>query len=233
MVPTLRVRGGPRGPHNSITTDFSFRWNLQLWAAQGYVIGCVNFHGSSGFGQAFADSITGDLGTKPMIDILKATDWFEERPWIDKNRMAAAGASYGGFMMAWLNGHTDRFKAMVCHAGVYSYHNQMASDVIRAREGALVAFPWNDLNRVDRQSAQRYAAHFKTPTLVLHGEKDFRVPVTHGLEYYNPLKMKGVAARLVYFPDENHWITKPQNARLWHREVFAWLDRYIGHGATH
>lgn len=220
------------GPHVGVTSAFSFRWNEQLWAAQGYVVGVVNFHGSSGFGKEFADSITGDLGTKPGIDVLKATDWFEKQPWIDKDRMACAGASFGGYMMAWLNGHTDRFKAMVCHAGVYSYHSQMASDVVYSRERALGAFPWNDLAKVDKQSAQRYAKNFKTPTLVLHGEKDYRVPVTHGLEYFMTLKLKGVPARLVYFPDENHWILKPRNSRLWHREVFSWLEKHIGKGPT-
>jgi dipeptidyl aminopeptidase/acylaminoacyl peptidase len=219
------------GPHNAITSDFSFRWNPQLWAAQGWVVAVVNFHGSSGFGQAFTDSITGDLGTKPMTDIMKATDWFEQQRWIDKNRMAAAGGSYGGYMMAWLNGHTDRFKALVCHAGVYNWHSMLASDLVKGRERSLGAPPWGNLDKIDRQSAQRFAADFKTPTLVLHGEKDFRVPVTQGLEFYNTLRQKGVPTRLVYFPDENHWVLKPQNSRLWHKEVFAWLTKYIGRGA--
>jgi dipeptidyl aminopeptidase/acylaminoacyl peptidase len=220
------------GPHNGVTTDFHFRWNAQLWAAQGWVVAQVNFHGSSGFGQAFTDSITGDYGSKPLTDILKATDWFEKQPWIDKERMAAAGASYGGYMMAYMNGHTDRFKAMVCHAGVYSYGGQMASDIVVSRRRALGGFPWEDYARNDKQSANRYAQNFKTPTLVIHGEKDFRVPVTHGLEYYNTLKMRGVPARLIYFPDENHWVLKPQNSVLWHKEVFAWIEKYIGKGPT-
>jgi dipeptidyl aminopeptidase/acylaminoacyl peptidase len=228
--PLVQVVHG--GPHNGIMSDFSFRWNLQLWAAQGYVIGCVNFHGSSGFGQQFTDSITGDLGNKPLTDILQSTAWFAKQPWIDKDRMAAAGGSYGGYMMAWLNGHTDRFKAMVCHAGVYDWHAMMASDIVRARERALGAPPWEGYDKVDKQSAQRFAANFKTPTLVLHGEKDYRVPVTQGLAYYNTLKQKGVPARLVYFPDENHWVLKPQNALVWHREVFAWLEKYIGKGPS-
>ncbi len=218
------------GPHGAITNDFSFRWNPQVWAAQGWVVAAVNFHGSSGFGQRFTDSITGDLGTKPMADILKATDWLEKQPGIDKSRMAAAGGSYGGYMMAWLNGHTDRFKAMVCHAGVYNWHSMMASDFIKGRERALGAPPWGNMERIDRQSAQRFAANFKTPTLVIHGERDYRVPVTQGFEYYNTLRQKGVPTRLVYFPDENHWVLKPQNSLLWHREVFAWLGKYIGHG---
>ena len=228
--PLIQVVHG--GPHNGITTDFSYRWNPQLWAGRGYVVGIVNFHGSSGFGQKFTDSITGDYGTKPLEDILKATDWFEAQPWIDKTRMAAAGGSYGGYMVAYMNGHTDRFKAYICHAGVYSYHSQMASDSIRGRERALGAFPWKDMEKIDKQSAQRYAGNFKTPTLVLHGEKDYRVPVTQGFEYYNTLKQKGVPTRLVYFPDENHWVLKPQNSLVWHREVFAWLDKYIGRGPT-
>jgi dipeptidyl aminopeptidase/acylaminoacyl peptidase len=220
------------GPHNGIMSEFSFRWNPHLWAARGYVVAVVNFHGSSGFGQKYADSITGDYATKPMTDILKATEWFEPQPWIDKTRMAAAGGSYGGYMVAYLNGHTDKFKAYVCHAGVYTYHGQMASDVVKGRERSLGAFPWADLEKVDQQTAQRFAKNFKTPTIVLHGEKDYRVPITQGLEHYNTLRQKGVPTRLVYFPDENHWILKPQNSKLWHKEVFAWLDRYIGTGPT-
>jgi dipeptidyl aminopeptidase/acylaminoacyl peptidase len=228
--PLLMIIHG--GPHNGITTDFHFRWNLQLFASKGYVVACPNFHGSSGFGQKFTDSITGDMATKPFIDVMKATDYMEALPYIDKNRTAAAGASYGGFMMAWINGHTDRYKAMVCHAGVYNWHSMMASDVVRSRERPLGALPWGDLKQIDKQSPQRFAANFKTPTLVMHGEKDYRVPVTQGFEYYNTLRIKGVPTRLVYFPDENHWIMKPQNSRLWHREFFAWIEKYIGSGPT-
>ncbi len=228
--PLLMVVHG--GPHNAIPNDFHFRWNLQLFAAQGYVVACPNFHGSSGFGQKFTDSITGDMATMPFIDVMKATDYMERLSYIDKNRMAAAGASYGGYMMSWLNGHTDRFKAMVCHAGVYNWHSMMASDVVRGRERPLGAKSWGDLNQIDKQSPQRFAANFKTPTLVIHGEKDFRVPVTQGLEYYNTLRQKGVPARLLYFPDENHWVLKPRNSRLWMSEVVAWLDKYVGHGPT-
>jgi dipeptidyl aminopeptidase/acylaminoacyl peptidase len=220
------------GPHNAMHNDWSFRWNPQVWAARGWVVSIVNFHGSSSFGQQFTDSITGDLGTKPMIDIMKSTDWFEQQPWIDKDRIAAAGASYGGYMMAWLNGHTDRYKAMVCHAGVYNWHSMLASDILRGRERTLGAPPWGDLTQIDKQSPQRFAKNFKTPTLVTHGEQDFRVPVTQGLEYYNTLRQKGVPTRLVYFPDENHWVLKPHNSLLWHRETFAWLEKYIGHGPS-
>ena len=228
--PLLMVVHG--GPHNGITTDFHFRWNLHLLASKGYVVACPNFHGSTGFGQRFTDSITGDMATKPFIDIMKATDYMIATGYIDKERMAAAGASYGGYMMAWMNGHTDRFKAMICHAGVFNWHTQMASDIVRSRERALGALPWGDIAKIDRQSPQRFAANFKTPTLVIHGEKDFRVPINNGFEYFNTLRLKGVPTRLVYFPDENHWVMKPQNSRLWHREVFAWLEKYIGNGPT-
>lgn len=220
------------GPHNAMTNDFSFRWNPQVWAAQGWVVAIVNFHGSSGFGQQFTDSITGDLGSKPMIDIMKATDFLCSKPCIDSTRVAAAGASYGGYMMAWLNGHTDFFKTMVCHAGVYNWHSMLASDMVRGRERSLGAPPWGDLSKIDQQNAQRFAANFKTPTLVIHGEKDYRVPVTQGMEYYNTLRQKGVPTRFLYFPDENHWVLKPQNSLLWHKEVFAWISKSIGNGPS-
>ena len=165
-----------------------------------------------------------------MNDVLKSTEWFARQPWIDRNRMAAAGGSFGGFMMAWLNGHTDLFKAMVCHAGVYDQHAMLASDIVKIWGWELGSPSWVDLDVLDKQSAQRFAAKFKTPTLVLHGEKDFRVPITQGLAYYNTLRQKGVPTRLVYFPDENHWILKPNNSLVWHREVFGWLEKYIGKG---
>jgi dipeptidyl aminopeptidase/acylaminoacyl peptidase len=220
------------GPHNAITNDFHYRWNAHLFASKGYIVAIPNFHGSSGFGQKFTDSITGDMAAKPFIDVMMATDYMEALPYIDKNRTTAAGASYGGYMMAWLNGHTDRYKAMICHAGVYNWHSMMASDFVRGRERLLGALPFGDQAKIDKQNPQRFAANFKTPTLVMHGEKDYRVPVTQGFEYYNTLRIKGVPTRLVYFPDENHWIMRPQNARLWHREFFAWLEKHVGSGPT-
>jgi dipeptidyl aminopeptidase/acylaminoacyl peptidase len=228
--PLLQIIHG--GPHNAITNEFHFRWNLHLFASRGYVVACVNFHGSSGFGQDFTDSITGDLANKPFTDIMKATDYLVQQPYIDKERLAAAGASYGGYMIAWINGHTDRFRCLVCHAGVYNWHSMMASDILKFRERALGAPPWENMERVDAQSPQRFSAHFRTPTLISHGEKDYRVPVTQGFEFYNTLRQKGIPTRLIYFPDENHWILKPQNSRLWYGEVFAWLERYIGRGPS-
>jgi len=229
--PLLQMVHG--GPYNAITSDFSFRWNMHLLASKGYVVAVVNFHGSSGFGQAFCDSIKGELGVKPMIDVMKATDVLLARGYIDPDRLAAAGASFGGYMMAWLNGHTDRFKAMICHAGVYDMNAMLAMDVPGPWRYSLQSELWgSEQARLDSQSPARYAKHFKTPTLILHGEKDYRVPLTQGLAYYNALRLRGVPSRLVYFPDENHWILSAQNSRLWHREFFAWLERYIGTGPS-
>ena len=226
--PLLQVVHG--GPHGAMLNDFNFRYNLHLFASRGYVVASVNFHGSSGFGQKFTDSITGAIGAKPLTDVMKGTDYMEALPYIDRKRTAAFGASYGGYMMAWLNGHTDRFQALVCHAGVYNWHSMIASDYARNFEYQLGAFPWNNAAAVDRQSPSHFAKHFKTPTLVTHGERDFRVPLTQGLEFYNTLRLRGVPARFVYFPDEDHSVLKPRNSVMWYGEVFAWLGKYVGHG---
>lgn len=133
-------------------------------------------------------------------------------------------------MVAYMNGKTQRYKAYVCHAGVYDYpFQQTASDSVRSRDRALGGWFWENAD-IQKQSARFYTAHMKTPTLIMHGELDYRVPLAHGLAYYAALKMKQVPTRLVYFPDENHWILKPQNSRLWHRELFDWLEKYIGAG---
>ncbi len=133
-------------------------------------------------------------------------------------------------MMAWLNGHTDRYRAHVCHALVYDWPAMMASDFPATLNVALGAFPWEDPALVARQSPDTFAEHFKTPTLVIHGELDFRVPVTQGFQYYNTLQVRGVPSRLLYYPDQNHWILKPQDSRLWFEEFFGWLGRYAPGG---
>lgn len=226
--PLLQIVHG--GPHGAWMEQFHFRWNLQLFASRGYVVAAVNFHGSTGWGQAFMDSITGDYGRRELDDVEKATDYLLAQGYIDPERLAAAGGSYGGYMMAWMNGHTTRYKAMVCHAGVYDWVSQMASDVVRGRERALGAFPWQDPERVLHQSAHWYARNFKTPTLVVHNQQDFRVPVTQGFEYYLTLRMLDVPARLLHFPDENHFVLKPQNSRLWYKEFFDWIGKYAPPG---
>jgi dipeptidyl aminopeptidase/acylaminoacyl peptidase len=220
------------GPHAAHTDGWHFRWNTQAFAAQGYVVVCVNYHGSSGFGQKFTESITGQYGVKEYADTEAATDFMLRQGYIDRNRMVATGGSYGGYMVAYMNGHTDRYKTYVCHAGCYDWVSMMATDGYLFFAKELGAFHWDNAARVMRQSPHHYAKRMKTPTLVIHGELDYRVPATQALQYYDTLRAKGVAARLVYFPDENHWILKPQNSQFWYREFFAWIKRYAAPGAS-
>jgi dipeptidyl aminopeptidase/acylaminoacyl peptidase len=217
------IHGGPHAAHHD---GWHFRWNTQVFAAQGYVVAAVNYHGSSGFGQKFLETITGRYGEKEFADVEASTDHLLREGYIDVDRLAATGGSYGGFMVAYMNGHTDRYRAYVCHAGCYDWVSMMATDGYRFFAKELGAFHWDDEARVLAQSPHHYVKQAKTPTLVVHGELDYRVPATQGLQYFNSLKAKGVSARLVYFPDENHWILKPQNSRLWYREFFAWLARF-------
>ena len=216
------------GPHGAWQDEFHYRWSAPLFASRGYVVALVNFHGSTGYGQAFAESILGNHADKPFADILKATDHLIAQGYIDEKRIAAAGGSYGGYMVDWILGHTDRFAALISHAGVYDLMGQFASDETWGRPNNYGAAPWTDPARVDLYSPSRYAKNFNTPTLILHGEKDYRVPVTQGINLYGVLQGKGVPARIVVFPDENHWILKPQAALLWWKEVFGWLEKYIG-----
>lgn len=226
--PLLQMVHG--GPHGAWRDEFHFRWNPQVFAAQGYVVVGVNFHGSTGFGQEFVESSLNRYGEKELADVEGATDALLKSGYIDAERLTAAGGSFGGFMMAWLNGHTDRYRAHVCHALVYDWPAMMASDFPATLNVALGAFPWEDPALVARQSPDTFAEHFKTPTLVIHGELDFRVPVTQGFQYYNTLQVRGVPSRLLYYPDQNHWILKPQDSRLWFEEFFGWLGRYAPGG---
>ncbi len=223
------IHGGPTG---AWLDQFHYRWNPMLLTSRGHVAAFVNFHGSTGVGQSFCESIVGAHGDKPFTDLMKSTDWLIAHGLVDSTRMAAAGGSYGGYMVDWILGHTDRFKALVSHAGVYDLMAQFASDATWGRSANYGAAPWVDPDRIDVWSPNRYAARFTTPTLILHGEKDYRVPVTQGIELYGVLTAKGVPARIVLFPDENHWIMKPQSSRLWHQEFFAWVEKYIGCGPT-
>jgi dipeptidyl aminopeptidase/acylaminoacyl peptidase len=222
------IHGGPYAAH---LDGWHFRWNAQVFAGQGYVVPKVNYHGSSGFGQKFLETIGGRYGEKEFADTEAGTDFLLRQGYVDRARLTATGGSYGGFMVAYMNGHTDRYKAYVCHAGCYDWVSMMATDGYRFFAKELGAFHWEDEPRVLRQSPHHFFKHARTPTLVIHGELDYRVPATQALQYYNSLKAKNVAARLLYFPDENHWILKPQNSRLWYREFFAWLGRYAQPGA--
>jgi dipeptidyl aminopeptidase/acylaminoacyl peptidase len=219
------IHGGPHAAHEDV---WHFRWNTQVFAGLGYVVAAVNYHGSSGFGQKFLETITTRYGEKEMADIEAGTDFLLRQRYIDRQRLTATGGSYGGFMVAYMNGHTDRYRAYVCHAGCYDWVSMMATDGYRFFADELGAWHWNDEARVMRQSPHHYVRNAKTPTLVIHGELDYRVPATQALQYYDTLKAKDVPARLVYFPDENHWILKPRNSLLWYREFFAWLERHAG-----
>ncbi len=218
------VHGGPHGISGDL---FSFRWNPQLFAAPGYVVAAVNFQGSTSWGQDFAKRIQGEWAERPFQDIMKATDVLVKSGLVDESRMAAAGGSYGGYMIAWIAGHTDRFRCVVNHAGVADLMAQYASDVTQGRGQSAGGEAWDGLENMERWSPVRFASGFNTPMLVTHGERDYRVPVTHGLQVYGILKAKGVPARLVYFPDEHHWVLKAQNSLLWYREVHAWLERWL------
>jgi dipeptidyl aminopeptidase/acylaminoacyl peptidase len=214
------------GPHLAFLDEFNFRWNARLAASRGYVVALPNFHGSTGYGQAFAESIVGDHATRPFADVMAWTDALLERGYGAADRLFAAGASYGGFLINWILGSTDRFRALISHAGVYDHPSQFASDWVWARPAAYGAAPWEDYERTQRFSPSRQAANFRTPTLILHGEKDYRVPIAQGLELYGVLQGKGVPSKIVIFPDENHWILKPQAAELWWREFFSWIERF-------
>jgi dipeptidyl aminopeptidase/acylaminoacyl peptidase len=224
--PVLHLIHG--GPHTAFGDAFHFRWNTQAFAAQGYVVACVNYHGSSSFGYAFLDSITHRWGELELQDIEAGTDWLLAKPWVDKRRIFATGGSYGGFMVAWMNGHVKpgRYAAYVCHAGCFDWTAMFADDAYTWHAKELGAFYWDDLAQVHKQSPHVFAADMTTPTLVIHGALDYRVPDGQGLAYYNTLKARNVDARLVWFPDENHWVLKPRNSKQWYGEFFGWLERH-------
>lgn len=214
------------GPHNAITDGMAFRWNAQVFGSWGYVTAWPNFHGSSGFGQDFADSINPEWAEQPYQDVIKAADWFAAQPWIDRERMVAGGGSYGGYLTALILGREHPFKALVAHAAVYNLYGQYAAD-FSADVPRFGGF-WEGDNRavLERNSPHLGAAAFKTPTLVVHGQSDLRVPVNHGLELYHTLLNKGVPSRYVYYPNENHWVLKPQNSVFWYQQVGRWFDEH-------
>lgn len=219
------------GPQTMVRESFGYRWNPHVFASPGYIVGWVNRHGSTGFGEAFALSMNGAWGDKPMEDILKANAYlFDKVPAIDRNNVAAAGASYGGYLATWMLGHTDAFKTLVNHAGVSDFIGQYGSDVttgLFTRE-VMGGLPWDNPQGMQRNNPIAYAKQFKTPMLITHGEKDYRVPYGQSIALYGILQNMGVPSRLVLFPDENHWILSPQNAIYWNYEVQSWLARYIG-----
>jgi dipeptidyl aminopeptidase/acylaminoacyl peptidase len=219
------------GPHTMVRDAFSYRWNSHVFAAPGYIVAWVNRHGSTGFGEAFARSINGAWGEKPTEDVLKANDYlFAKIPAIDQDNVAAAGASYGGYLATWLLGHTKAFKTLVNHAGVSDFVGQYGADITTYgfTKEVLGGTPWDSPEAMQRNNPVNYAANFSTPMLILHGELDYRVPYGQGIALYGILQTMRVPSRLVVFPNENHWILSPQNAIYWNYEVQDWLARYIG-----
>jgi dipeptidyl aminopeptidase/acylaminoacyl peptidase len=219
------VHGGPQGAWDDAWT---YRWNAQVFAAAGYVVFMPNPRGSTGFGQLLTDEISGDWGGKPYEDLMKGADYAESLPYVDRTRTGAAGASYGGYMMNWFLGHTDRFKAIVSHAGVFNLTSMYGvTEELWFPEWDLNGMPWTNPEAYAKWSPHMFAKNFKTPTLVSHGELDFRVPVGEGFQLFTTLQRQNVPSRLVVFPDEGHWINKPQNAALFYRELIEWMDRWV------
>lgn len=219
------------GPQNANLDHFHYRWNPQAFAGAGYAVIAINFHGSTGFGQAFIDSITGDWGGKPLEDLMTGLDYaLDHYPWLDPDRVGALGASFGGWMINWINGHTNRFKCLVNHDGSFDeFSSYFTTEELWFAEWEFSGPPWQNPELYDRFSPGRYVANWQTPTLVIHGAKDFRVVDTEGIATFTALQRKRIPSELLYFPDENHWVLKPKNSILWHETVIGWLDRWLKH----
>jgi dipeptidyl aminopeptidase/acylaminoacyl peptidase len=219
------IHGGPQGAWGN---EWSYRWNAELFAANGYVVVMINFHGSTGYGQKFTDSISGDWGGKPYVDLMKGLDYVEKTyPFIDKNCIAALGASYGGYMVNWIIGHTDRFKCAVSHDGVFNNESAFGTtEELWFPEWEFKGPPWKNRELYRKWSPHLFAEKFKTPTLVIHGQNDYRVDVSQGFDLFTTLQRLKVPSKLLYFPDEGHWVLKPQNSRLWYKTVNDWVDQW-------
>jgi dipeptidyl aminopeptidase/acylaminoacyl peptidase len=219
------IHGGPQG---SFGDHFHYRWNAQAYAGRGYGAIFIDFHGSTGYGQAFTDAIRGDWGGAPYDDLMTGLDEaLKKYTWLDASKLTALGASYGGYMINWIHGHTDRFKAFVCHDG--NLDERLAyydTEELWFPEWEHQGTPWENGDSYTKHNPIDYVKNWKTPTLVIHGGLDYRVVDTQGMSTFTALQRKGVPSRFVYFPDENHWVLKPQNTKLWHEEVLAWIDRW-------
>ncbi len=221
------IHGGPQG---SFDDHWHYRWNPEIYAAHGYATVMIDFHGSTGYGQAFTDAIRGDWGGAPYQDLmLGLDDVLRRHSWIDPDRMVALGASYGGFMINWIQGMTDRFAALVCHDGnLDEYMAYFDTEELWFPEWEHGGTPWTNPEGYRKHSPVNNVANFKTPELVVHGALDYRVVDTQGLAMFNALQRMGVPSRLLYFPDENHWVLKPLNSIQWHQVVLDWIDRWTG-----
>ena len=223
------VHGGPQG---AWADNWSFRWNPQIWAAQGYVVAAPNPRGSTGFGQKYTDQISGDWGGRCYVDLMAGLSHMEQQSYIDVDRMFAAGASFGGYMMNWFEGNTTKFKTLVNHCGVYNFDSMYTTtEELWFDEYEHGGPPWGP-NRAsyEKHSPHRLAANFKTPMLIIHNDLDFRVPVSEAQQLFTALQRQGIPSKFINFPDESHWVTKPANSRYWHNEIFTWLKGYCPPG---
>jgi dipeptidyl aminopeptidase/acylaminoacyl peptidase len=220
------IHGGPQGGWSD---DFHYRWNLSLFASPGYVVIAINFRGSKGYGQKFCDAVSGDWGGGPYQDLMVGLDAaIQQHPFIDGSRVGAAGASYGGYMINWIAGKNNRFKCLISHAGVFDLLSKYGStEELWFPEWEFRGNPYNNNEQYHRFSPSRIASRFQTPTMVIHGELDFRVPISQGFQMFTALQRQGVPSRFLYFPDEGHFISKPQNAKLWWSHVHEWLARWL------
>jgi dipeptidyl aminopeptidase/acylaminoacyl peptidase len=218
------IHGGPQGAWGDA---WSYRWNYQVFANAGYVVFAPNPRGSVGWGQKFTDDITLDWEGKVYEDLMRGVDYAEALPYVEPGRTAAAGASYGGYMVNWIAGQTDRFRALVSHDGIFDLRSMYVStEELWFVDWEFGGRPWERPEFYLRANPSRFAGRFRTPTLVVHGEKDYRVPIEQGISMFTALQLQGVPSRLVVFPDENHWVLKPANSVRWYQEVLGWLDRW-------
>jgi dipeptidyl aminopeptidase/acylaminoacyl peptidase len=225
------IHGGPQGAWGD---DWSYRWNPELFAANGYVVIMINMRGSTGYGQTIVDGVNGDWGGKPFTDLMEGLDYAElHYPFIDKNRECALGASYGGYMANWVEGHTNRFKCIVSHDGMFNAESAFGTteeDWFNIWE--FRGHPWDYYGKPDAENPFRKwspslsAKNFHTPMLVVHGQLDYRLDVSEGFQIFDTLQLLKVPSKMLYFPDEGHWVLKPQNARLWYKTVNDWVDQW-------
>ena len=216
------------GPQSAWSDGWSFRWNVQTFAAAGYVLAMVNRRGSTGYGQKFADEINADWGGQAFQDIMNGVAYVEKLPYVDPARIGATGASYGGYMANWIAGHTGRFRCIVSHAGVFDLPSMYGTtEELWFPEWEFRGAPWENAGLYRWLSPSSYVRSFKTPTLVIHGQLDYRVDIGQGLQMYTALQRMEVPSKLIYFPDEGHWILKPANSAFWYRQVIAWWDQWL------
>jgi dipeptidyl aminopeptidase/acylaminoacyl peptidase len=220
------IHGGPQGAWGD---DWSYRWNPELFAANGYVVVMINFHGSTGYGQKFIDAINGDWGGAPYEDLMKGLDYAEQHyPFIDKERECAPGASYGGYAVNWILGHTNRFKCLVSHDGMFNTESAWGTtEELWFNEWEFKGTPYTNRELYRKWSPHLSATNFKTPTLVVHGQRDYRLDVSEGFQLFTTLQRLNVPSKMLYFPDEGHWVLKPQNSRLWYKTVNDWVDQWL------